>query len=64
MFIGMFLIWGVVIVGAVLLVKGLFNGGFPQIGQTDLSPRDILARRYARGEISKTEYDRMLSDLS
>ncbi len=24
---------------------------------------DILAKRYARGEINKEEYDRMLSDL-
>lgn len=27
------------------------------------SPSDILRRRYARGEISKEEFDRMSSDL-
>ena len=64
MFIGMFLIWVVVIVGAVLLMKGLLNSPISQRQRDDLSPHDILAQRYARGEISKTEYDRMLSDLS
>jgi len=64
MFMGMLLVWGVVIVAGVLLVRGLFNGPVAQPQQRDLSPRDILARRYARGEISKAEYDRMLTDLS
>jgi putative membrane protein len=64
MMIGLFLVWGVVIVGAVLLVRGVFNNTAAPARQADLTPREILARRYARGEISKAEYDRMLSDLS
>jgi uncharacterized membrane protein len=28
------------------------------------TPRDILARRYARGDISKEEYDLMLRDIT
>lgn len=64
MFIGMFLVWGAVIVAAVLLMKGLFNAPIGQPPRGSLSPRDILARRYARGEIGKAEYDQMLSDLS
>jgi putative membrane protein len=27
------------------------------------SPEEVLKRRYARGEINKEEYERMLSDL-
>ena len=64
MMIGMFLVWGVVIIGAVRLVKGVFNNTAALTRQADLTPREILARRYARGEISKAEYDRMLGDLS
>ena len=37
----------------------------PSEGQTHLeSPIDILKRRYARGEISKEEFDQMRKDLS
>lgn len=30
---------------------------------TDLSAKQLLKRRYARGEINKDEYERMLKDL-
>jgi uncharacterized membrane protein len=64
MFVGMFLIWGVIIVGSALLIKGLFNTPATHVSQADLAPHDILFRRYVCGEISRTEYDLMLRDLS
>jgi uncharacterized membrane protein len=30
----------------------------------DVSPQEILKRRYARGEISKQQYDEMRRDLA
>ncbi len=63
---GMLLFWVVVIVLAVLLVRGLFpsnptsSRNFP--GQPP-SPRQILEQRYARGEINREQYQLMLRDL-
>ena len=61
------------IVGAVLLVVWLVrrfsvNGGrtssnFGQLA-SQLTPREILQSRYARGEISRDEYQKMLVDIS
>lgn len=63
---GMFLFWGVLIVLAVLLVRGLF-----QSNQSDgnnrsnapLSAREILEQRYARGEITQEQFLQMQKDL-
>ena len=66
MFGGMFLFWGVIIVLAVLLVRGLFNSGRPADGNStaqQLTPRQILDQRYARGEINQAQYQTMLQDL-
>ena len=63
----MVLFWGVLIVGAVWLARGLFpNGQQPPASATrsDASAEDILKQRYARGEISKEQYDQMRRDLS
>lgn len=62
MMILMGLFWVGVIVLAVWLVRNLFPSQTRHT-QGSLSAREILAQRYARGEISKEEYDRMLSDL-
>lgn len=61
------------IVGAILLVVWLVRRLAPTDGAgiaaprdvaADLTPREILARRYARGEIDREAYQRMLQDLS
>jgi putative membrane protein len=63
----MVLFWGVLIVGAMWLARGLFpNGQQPPASATqpEASAEDILKQRYARGEISKEQYDQMRRDLS
>jgi uncharacterized membrane protein len=58
----MILFWVGLIALAIWLVRGLF----PPVGQPpappagqDLNAREILDRRFARGEISREEYDLM-----
>jgi len=60
-----FLFWLLVVIGVILLIVWVVRqtsgreGG--RGGETAL---DILKKRYARGEISKEEYERMKDDLS
>ena len=64
MFIGMLLFWGLLIGGAFWLVRLLFDNKPRQLTGDARSPHEILEQRYARGEISKAEYDQILTDLS
>ena len=57
--------WGLIIVGLVLVVRWLWDHGRSGTGAgVGDTPLDILRRRYARGEISKEEFDRMKQDLT
>lgn len=60
---GMLLFWIVVIVLAVLLVRGLFQTKQPKLANNPLSARQILEQRYARGEINQEQYLLMLKDI-
>jgi putative membrane protein len=63
----MILFWGALIAGAVWLVRGLFpHAGPPPAAPAgrDLSAREILDRRYARGEISHEEYELVRESIS
>lgn len=63
----MVLFWAVLILGAVWLARGLFpNSQQPSASATrpEASADDILKQRYARGEISREQYDQMRRDLS
>jgi putative membrane protein len=61
-----------VIAGLVLLalwlVRRFSPGGTTQHAsagmRADLSPREVLYMRYARGEITREQYQQMLADLS
>ncbi len=59
----MILFWGLVIWGVIALVQGAASprdgGGSNQTG----SALEILKRRYARGEITKQEYEERRKDL-
>lgn len=59
----MFIIWIVVIIAAIWIIKELVgkrdNSG--SIGSK--SALDILKERYARGEITKEQYERMKKDI-
>lgn len=60
------LLSGLLILGAVWLVRAVFPGAAPLPGPSrgpDPTARQILDQRYARGEISKEEYDRIRRDL-
>jgi putative membrane protein len=62
----MFLFWGGLIVLAVWVVGNLFPSNRPPRRSTqewDMGPGDILDRRYARGEISREQYELMKNDL-
>ena len=62
----MLLFWGLLIVGAACLVKGVFSGDKRTPGASGGSganPREILDQRYARGEIAREQYERIRQDL-
>lgn len=61
--ISMLLFWGLVIVGVVLALRTMWshqNSGGAGSGSAAV---DILDQRYARGEITREEYQRMREDL-
>ncbi|MHB9025406.1 MAG: SHOCT domain-containing protein [Armatimonadota bacterium] len=67
MMIGMILFWVVVFVGLYLLYRALVQRGTlsPAAGPTpDDTPRAILDRRLAAGEISSDEYDTLRRKLA
>jgi len=57
--------WAVLIVGGVWLVRGLFaQGGRSRGGgAAPATPREVLDQRYARGDVSKEEYDLIRRDV-
>ncbi len=63
----MLLFWGVLIVGAVFLVRALFPKGEKSISRSlsekGNQPRNILDQRYARGEITREEYEMIKQDI-
>ena len=63
----MVLFWIVLIVGAVWLVRGVFpTRQQPPMSSAQLEPSadEILKQRYARGEITKEQYEQIRRDLS
>ncbi len=57
----MILVWALVIAGIVYIVQAVIRGS--RKSEQAESPLDILKKRYARGELSKEEFERMRDDL-
>jgi putative membrane protein len=63
--IGMLLFWGLIVLGIVMLARGLAGTSRASEPRArDKTPLDILRERYARGEIDKSEFQQRRSDLS
>ena len=60
---GMLLFWGLVIAAIVFVVRSLGSGDNRQPGTGRAAPEDVLADRFARGEIDETEYHQRLDAL-
>lgn len=54
--------WVVIIIGIVYLIRWLLMGGH-QRWESHNSGIDILKQRYAKGEISKEEFEEKMKDL-
>lgn len=58
----------VVVVGIIWLITWLVQKGFSKnqmnFPPSHLNPREIIQTRYARGEITREQYQQMLEDLS
>jgi putative membrane protein len=67
MVIGMVLFWALVIVGIVALIRSSTGSGstrsVPQFPPYSESPGQLLAARFARGEIDEAEYRQRLAVL-
>lgn len=60
----MLVFWGLIIAVLVLLLRWLWLQGRPAAKNDKAdAPLDILKSRYARGEITKDEFDRIKHDL-
>ncbi|MEJ2711049.1 MAG: SHOCT domain-containing protein [Anaerolineales bacterium] len=60
------LFWGALIFLAVWLVQSLFGNRRqtqPPAAHREPTPREILDQRYARGEITREQYELMKKDL-
>jgi putative membrane protein len=54
----MILFWVLIIVGIVFLVRWIAGDGRSSAGREE-TPLEILKKRYARGEITKAQYEEM-----
>ena len=63
--IGMILFWMLLIAVVVLVVRGVIgNNSTGHNAPSPQTPLEILQTRYAKGEISKEEYEEMKTALS
>ena len=58
------MIWWVAAIGLFIALAGFFLSTFVRSSESNESPRTILRRRYAAGEIDTDEYERRLEELS
>ena len=63
MIIGNLVLWGLLIFGAVLVARYVWPAQTASSSQAELSPQQIAAQRFARGEINEQEYQHLLQVL-
>ena len=62
--VSMVLFWGLVVLGIVALVRYIArDAGRVGSGVERISPEEVLAQRFARGEIDEDEYHQRLEAL-
>lgn len=64
----MLLFWGLIIWAIIVLAKNLANDGCcgtkqSKTGQNESNAMNILKERYAKGELTKEDFDKMKNDL-
>jgi putative membrane protein len=60
----MLVFWGLLILAAVWVAKALFGNVQQHQGkEPSQNPREILDQRYARGEITREQYEIMKQDI-
>jgi putative membrane protein len=64
MIFGNLIFWGLLITIAVLLARYLRVGRITSSSPAEVSPQQIAAQRFARGEVNEDEYLRLLQVLS
>ena len=67
MIIGNLVFWGLLIFGAILVARYVWPGqtaASSSSSPAELSPQQIAAQRFARGEINEQEYQHLLQVLS
>ena len=55
--------WWVSVIGLFIALAGFFFSTFGRSLESNESPKTILRRRYAAGEIDTGEYERRLAEL-
>ena len=58
----MILFWGLIILGVVYLIKILLGGGSTEEKKSE-SAREVLEKRFAKGEMSKEEFEDAMAVL-
>ncbi len=60
---GMLLFWVLLIAGVIVLVRWLASDSVRRTSSPQQSALDILAQRYARGEMDREEFEQKRRDL-
>jgi uncharacterized membrane protein len=58
------MVWWVAVIGLFIALAGFFFSTFGRSSESNESPKTILRRRYAAGEIDTSEYERRLAELN
>ncbi|GIV98163.1 MAG: hypothetical protein KatS3mg057_2820 [Herpetosiphonaceae bacterium] len=64
MMVSMIIFWGAIIAGIIVAIRwAIERDGEAGDTETNIDALEVVRRRYARGEISREEYERLCHDL-